>query len=166
MVSCSQRMLFVCFCFTGLFFPFYSCSCSIVKFPGQRSNQSCSCQPKLQPQQHQTQVASVIYATTCGNTGSLTHCTTWELPFDYFHYFFHQIDPCLTFSTFFFPSLSGTSIIQILECLRSYNFIFLQQFSLDLQTGSFSSSLKLSSVISTFLYLRKSYNEHLMIFQL
>ena len=46
-----QRALFW-FCFV-LFSAFQGCTCGIWKSPSQGSNQSCSCQPTAQPQQHQ-----------------------------------------------------------------------------------------------------------------
>ena len=81
------------------FFSFFSVhTCSIWKFPGQRSNlcwsfegstrgiwrytglgsnQSCCCRPTPQPQQRQIWATSATYTTAHGNTGSLTH---WERP--------------------------------------------------------------------------------------
>ena len=41
------------------------------------SNQSCSCWPTPQPQQHGIQATSVTYTTAHGNAGSLTH---WVRP--------------------------------------------------------------------------------------
>ena len=46
-------------------------TCSIWKFPGQGSNESCSCQPM------QIQALSATYTTAHGNTRSLTH---WVRP--------------------------------------------------------------------------------------
>ena len=60
-------------------FSFYCHTCGIWKFPGQASNQSCSCQPMSQPQQHQIQATSATYATACDNTGSLTHSVRPEI---------------------------------------------------------------------------------------
>ena len=58
---------------TDLSFPFFDGhTCSTSKFPGQRSHQSCGCQPTPQPQQPQIGATSAIYATACGDTGSLT----------------------------------------------------------------------------------------------
>ena len=48
-----------------------------MELPGWRSNQSCSCWPTPQPQQHQIRATSVAYAAVCHNTGSLTH---WARP--------------------------------------------------------------------------------------
>ena len=61
--------LVVVFLFFFFFF-FYGCTHSIWKFPGQRLNQSCSCQPT--PQQRRIQATSVTYTTVPGNTRSLT----------------------------------------------------------------------------------------------
>ena len=55
-----QCSFFVCF--------FFFWWCSIWRFPGQGSNWSCGCQPKLQPQQRQIQATSVAYTTAHGNT--------------------------------------------------------------------------------------------------
>ena len=44
----------------------------IWKFLGYGSNQSCSCWPTTQPQQHWIWTASAIYATAHSNTRSLT----------------------------------------------------------------------------------------------
>ena len=52
---------------------FNRCTCSIWRFPGQRSNQSCSCRPTPQPQQHQIWAASVTYGSACGIAGSFAH---------------------------------------------------------------------------------------------
>ena len=60
---------------TFFFFPFYSYTCSIWKFPGPKSNQSCSCRPVLQPQQHWIQATSATFVTACSNARSLTHWT-------------------------------------------------------------------------------------------
>ena len=49
------------------YFLFYSSAWSIWKFPGQGSNQSCSCRPTLQTQQCQIQAVSVT-------KGSLWQC--------------------------------------------------------------------------------------------
>ena len=54
-------------------FSYQSHICNIWKFPGQRSNWSCSYQPTPQPQQHQIQGASTTYATARSNARSLTH---------------------------------------------------------------------------------------------
>ena len=59
------------FCF--FFFSFYSCTCSIWKFPDSGSNGSCTCQPTSQPGQHQIRAASATSAAACSNTKSLTH---------------------------------------------------------------------------------------------
>ena len=40
-------------------------------------NQSCSCQPIPQPQQHRIRATSATYAAACGNAGSLAH---WARP--------------------------------------------------------------------------------------
>ena len=56
---------------------FNGCTCSIWKFPGHRSNQSCSCQSTSEPQQCQIQATSVTCATAFSNAGSLTH---WARP--------------------------------------------------------------------------------------
>ena len=44
-----------------------------MKVPGYRSNQSCSCQPMPEPQQHQIRAASATYTTAHDNAGSLTY---------------------------------------------------------------------------------------------
>ena len=54
-----------------LFFLFWGCTRSKWKFPGQRSNRSCSCWP--QPQQCGIRATFVTYAAPHGNTGSLAH---------------------------------------------------------------------------------------------
>ena len=54
------------------FFSFYGYTHSIWKFPGQGSNQSCSCRPMPQPWQRGIWTASVNYAAACSNAGSLT----------------------------------------------------------------------------------------------
>ena len=56
---------------------FYSCTCSIWKFLGYASNQSCSHQPA--PQQHQCQIwaMSVTCTTALSNVRSFTH---WVRP--------------------------------------------------------------------------------------
>ena len=59
--------------YSFFFFSFYSHTCRIWKFPGYGSDQSYSCRPTPQPQQHQIWATSVTYATACGNTRSLTH---------------------------------------------------------------------------------------------
>ena len=58
--------LFICFAFQG-------CTHSTCTFPGQGSNQSHSCRPMLQPQQHRIRATSVTYTTGHSNTRSLTH---------------------------------------------------------------------------------------------
>lgn len=45
--------------------------------PRLESNQSCSCRPMPQPQEHGIWVVSVTYTTAHGNTGSLPH---WARP--------------------------------------------------------------------------------------
>ena len=52
------------------FFLFQGCTCGIWKFPGQGSNQSCSCQPTPLPQQCGIQTMSVTYSTAHGNARS------------------------------------------------------------------------------------------------
>ena len=42
-------------------------------------NQSRSCWPTPQPQQHQIQTLSVTYTTACGNARSLMHLTHWSV---------------------------------------------------------------------------------------
>ena len=84
---CLQDYSFTFFLSFFLFFPsflpffflysFYSCTCSIWKFSGWKSNWSCSCPPMLQPWQHWIQAASVTYTAAAGNAGSLTH---WVRP--------------------------------------------------------------------------------------
>ena len=70
-------LLLFCVCLFFVFcFPIYSHK-STWKFPGQRSNQSCSCWPTPQPEQHQIWATSVTYAAIWSNTGSLTH---WARP--------------------------------------------------------------------------------------
>ena len=56
-----------------IFSSFQGCMCSIWKFPGQRLNRSCSCQPVPQPQKCGIQATSATYATAHGDAGSLTH---------------------------------------------------------------------------------------------
>ena len=60
----------VVFCFV---LSFQGQICGMWKFPGQRSNRSCSCQPTPQPQQLRIQATSATYTTAHGNAGSLTH---------------------------------------------------------------------------------------------
>ena len=59
------------------FFLFKGCTCSIWKFQGWGSNQSCSCRPTPQPQQCRIQAASTTYTTIHSNARSLTH---WMRP--------------------------------------------------------------------------------------
>ena len=51
----------------------YGHTCSIWKLPGCGSNQSCSCQPTPQPQQHWIQAASVTYTGVHGSARFLIH---------------------------------------------------------------------------------------------
>lgn len=44
-----------------------------MEFPRLEAESELQQRPILQPWQHQIQAASVTYATTCGNTGSITH---------------------------------------------------------------------------------------------
>ena len=48
-----------------------------MEVPRQGPNQSCSCRPMPQPQQHGIQATSATYTTAHGNAGSLTH---WARP--------------------------------------------------------------------------------------
>ena len=59
------------------FFLFRIGTCCVWNFPGQVSNQSCSCQSTPQSQQHSTWATSATYTTAHGNIGSLTH---WVRP--------------------------------------------------------------------------------------
>ena len=63
---------FYWFCLSFLCF-FLWLHLSIWKFLGQGSNQSCSCQPTPQPQQHGLRATSETYTTVCANDGSLNH---------------------------------------------------------------------------------------------
>ena len=54
-------------------FFFKSHAHNIWKFPGEGSNQSCSCWPMPQAQQCQIQAMCVTYTAAHGNTGALTH---------------------------------------------------------------------------------------------
>ena len=63
--------------FYFILFYFMGQTCGIWTFPGEGSNQSCSCRPTPQPQQCQTGATSVTYAAAFSNTGSLTH---WVRP--------------------------------------------------------------------------------------
>jgi len=70
--------LLACFC-VSFFFSFclfaisLGRSCSIWRFPGQGSNQSCSHWPMPEPQKRGIRAASATYTTAHGNAGSLTH---------------------------------------------------------------------------------------------
>ena len=55
------------FCF------FQGCTCGTWRFPGQGLNQSCTCQPMPQPQQHGIRATSATHTTDNGNARSLTH---------------------------------------------------------------------------------------------
>ena len=59
------------------FFSFCGCIWGMWKYLGQVWNWSCSCQPILQPWQHQLQAASATYTTVHGNARSVTH---WARP--------------------------------------------------------------------------------------
>ena len=63
---------------TLFFFFFYSHTCSMWKFLGLESNQSCSC-PTPQPQQCGIWVTSATYTTAHSNTGSLIHLASSEI---------------------------------------------------------------------------------------
>ena len=56
---------------TFFFLSFSGCTHSTWRFPGQGSNQSCSCWPMPQPQQCQIWAMSVTYSTAHSNVGSL-----------------------------------------------------------------------------------------------
>ena len=58
-----QHLLFIDF-----FFPFYCRTFGTWKFPGWGSNQSYSCKPEPQLQQHWIPAVSVTYAAVCGHT--------------------------------------------------------------------------------------------------
>ena len=58
------------------FFSFQDCPCGIYKFPGQESNQSCSCWPTPQPQQLGVPATSVTHTTAHGYARSLTRDQT------------------------------------------------------------------------------------------
>ena len=60
------------FCFLKFIY-FQGCTYGLCKFLGQRSNQSCSCRPMPQPQQHRILAVPVTYRTAHGNTRCLTH---------------------------------------------------------------------------------------------
>ena len=62
---------------TPIFIFFLGLHLEQMEAPGLGWNQSCSCQPTLQPQQRRIQAASATYATAYGNAGSLTH---WVRP--------------------------------------------------------------------------------------
>ena len=70
---------FICIFPYNLFFflSFLGHTNDIWKFPGGRLNQSYSCQPTPQPQQHQIRAVSATDTTAHSNTGTLTH---WEGP--------------------------------------------------------------------------------------
>ena len=72
-----RSMFSLFFFFFFLSFSFHRRTCSIWRFPGQGSNQSCSCQPMSEPWQHRIWAASANYATAYSNDGSLTH---WARP--------------------------------------------------------------------------------------
>ena len=58
------------FFFFFFFLSLQGCISSMWKFPGEGSNQSCSCQTPPQPQQHGIRAVSVTYTKAHGNTGS------------------------------------------------------------------------------------------------
>ena len=84
---CYTCFLTVSICMKCFFFPFPYLLTFFFSFlwlnlwhmevPGLGSNRSWSCQPTLQPQQHQIWAASVTYNTACGSAKSLTH---WVRP--------------------------------------------------------------------------------------
>ena len=59
--------------FNFFFFFLFRATRSIWGFPGQGLNQSYSCWPPPQPQQHQIRAASATYTTAHGSAGALTH---------------------------------------------------------------------------------------------
>ena len=67
------QSLVIFFCLFVFFFSFQGHTRGIWMFPGQGSNQSYSCRPIPQPQQHQIRTTSVTYTTGHGNAGFLTH---------------------------------------------------------------------------------------------
>ena len=109
--------------FFFFFFSFYCYTCSIWKFPSQESDESCSCQPTPQPQQHGIQAKSANCAAAWGSTASLnplseardrTHIRTettgfyppepqWELPIFLCSYsMIRQHQDLVCFLSFFF----------------------------------------------------------------
>jgi len=69
---CSLAGFFLLF-----FFSFHAHTWGIWKFPEERTNQSCSCQPTLQPGQRHILATSVTYITAHSNARFLAH---WERP--------------------------------------------------------------------------------------
>ena len=59
------------------FWHFLGRFCGMWRFPGWRSNWSCSCWPTPEPQQLGIQASSATYTTAHGNARSLTH---WARP--------------------------------------------------------------------------------------
>ena len=73
-INCSKHYYYYYYYYHYYYYyAFQGCTCGIWMFPGQGANQSCSCQPTQQPQQHRIPAVTEIYIVTCGNTGSLTH---------------------------------------------------------------------------------------------
>ena len=59
--------------YPSIFFNLLTARCGVWKFPGQGSNQSCSCWPMAEPWQSRIRAPSLNYTTAHGNTGSLIH---------------------------------------------------------------------------------------------
>ena len=68
LISSFEKCILIYFAFFFCLLYFQGHTHSIWRFPGLGSNQSCSCQPKLQSQQFRIQAAFVTYSTTTSLT--------------------------------------------------------------------------------------------------